>query len=216
LLRRWYHAERRRICHQSELSSSAQKDAMSTALRFTLAEYDRMIEQGVLADRGDLRTELIYGEIREISPPGPTHEQVIDMLNRWSCSNTDLRKIRVRIQNSIGIPKLDCAPQPDVAWVVEKDYSNCRPQPADVLLVIEVADSSLEVDRTEKAAMYARAKIADYWVVNLQDWQVEVHRDPHRRVYRHTQIYTLHETVRPLAKPDASLPVSLLFNPPSK
>jgi Uma2 family endonuclease len=191
-------------------------NGMSTALRFTLAEYDRMIEQGVLDGRGDLRTELIYGEIREMSPPGPTHEQVTDLLARWSFDNTDPRQIRVRIQNSIAIPKLDCAPQPDVAWVVEKDYSTRRPQPAEVLLVIEVAASSLAGNRGEKAALYARAKIVEYWVVNLQDWQVEVHREPHRGAYRRNQTYTLHESIHPLAKPEVSLPVSLLFQPASK
>jgi Uma2 family endonuclease len=184
---------------------------MSTALRFTLAEYDRMIEQGVLNGRGDLRTELIYGEIREMSPPGPTHEQVIDRLNRWSCTNTAPDEICVRIQNSIGIPKLDCAPQPDVAWVVEKDYSKRRPQAADVLLLIEVADTSLDEDRLEKGPLYAKAGIADYWIVNIPDWRIEVHRDPRRGAYRSKQTYTLHETIHPLAKPDAALPVSLLF-----
>jgi Uma2 family endonuclease len=187
------------------------KQFMSTAIRFSLAEYDRMIEQGVLAGRGDLRTELMYGEIREISPPGPTHEDVIDRLVRWTVENTDRSEIRVRVQNSIGIPKLDCAPQPDVAWVVEKDYSRRRPQAADVLLLIEGADTSLEEDRNEKGPMYAKAKIAEYWIVNLQDWCVEVHRDPYRGAYRRKQTCTLHETARPLARPEVVLPVSLLF-----
>jgi Uma2 family endonuclease len=186
---------------------------MSTALRFTVPEYDRMIEQGVLNGRGDLHTELIYGEIREMAPLGPTHEEVVDRLNRWTVENTDRNEIRVRIQNSIGIPKLDSAPQPDVAWVVEKDYSKRRPQPADVLLLIEVADTSLNEDRNEKGPLYAKAKIADYWIVNLQDWCVEVHRDPHRGAYRQKQTYTLHEMVHPLARPDVALPVSRLFGP---
>jgi Uma2 family endonuclease len=184
---------------------------MSTALRFSLAEYDRMIAQGVLNGRGDLRTELIYGEIREMSPPGPTHEQVIDRLNRWSCNSTDPDEIRVRIQNSIGIPRHDSAPQPDVAWVVEKDYSRRRPQAADVLLLIEVADTSLDEDRFEKGPLYAKAKIGDYWIVNIPDWCIEVYRDPRRGAYRSQQTYTLHESIHPLARPDAVLHVSKLF-----
>jgi Uma2 family endonuclease len=184
---------------------------MSTTLRFTVAEYDRMIEQGVFSGRGNVRTELIYGEIREMSPPGPTHEDVVDRIVRWSVENTDRDEVRVRVQNSIGIPKLDSAPEPDVAWVVEKDYSRRRPQSSDVLLLIEVADTSLEQDRTEKATLYAKAKIGDYWVVNLQDWCIEVHRDPFRGAYRQKQTYTLHQTVHPLAKPEVPLPVSLLF-----
>lgn len=179
---------------------------MSTALRFTLDEYDRMIERDVWNGR-NVRTELIFGEIREMSPPGPTHEEVIDRLTRWNCSNTNPDEVRVRIQNSIGLPKLDSAPQPDVAWVAERDYSKRRPQPRDVLLVIEVADSSLKSDRTEKAELYAKGKVADYWIVNLQDWCVEVHRGP----YRQKQTYTLHETVHPLAKPAVALHVATLF-----
>ena len=93
---------------------------MSTTIQFTLKQYNRMIQQGVFDEMRDQRLELIYGEIREMSPPGPTHEEVIDLLTRWSVLNVSKRDVRVRIQNSIGIPELDSAPQPDIAWVREK------------------------------------------------------------------------------------------------
>jgi Uma2 family endonuclease len=186
---------------------------MSTAFRFTLAEYDRMIAQAVFDPDREVRTELIHGEIREMTPPGPTHEEVIDLLNRWSCDNTSPEQVRVRIQNSIGIPALDSAPQPDVAWVKAKSYRTGRPQPTDVLLLIEVSDSSLAYDRGEKAELYAEAGIADYWIVNLRDWCIEIYRDPHRNDYRQKQTYTLHDAVSPLVRPELALPVAQLFGP---
>ena len=80
---------------------------MSTAIQFTLEQYDRMIQSGVLDDDHDRRVELVYGEIREMTPPGPTHEEVIDLLTDWSVRNTSRKQVRIRIQNSIGIPELD-------------------------------------------------------------------------------------------------------------
>ena len=151
---------------------------MSTALRFTLDEYDRMIEQGVFDDRPEEKMELVYGEIRTMSPPGPAHEDVIDLLARWSFESTLRDEVRIRVQNSIGIPELDSAPQPDVAWVREQSYRAGRPQSSDVLLLIEVSDSSLPDDRTTKAELYAEAGVSDYWIINLQDWGIEVYRNP--------------------------------------
>ena len=108
------------------------------------------------------RIELIHGELREMNPIGPTHEEVVDRLNRWSIKHLPEDRVRVRVQNSIGLPALQSAPEPDIAWVVERDYSRGRPTAADVLLVIEVAESSLKNDIGEKADLYAAAGIADY------------------------------------------------------
>lgn len=88
---------------------------MSTMARFSLAEYDRMIAQGGFDPARERRVELIHGEVREMTPPGPPHEEVIDLLTRWSALHTSPKKFRIRIQNSIGSPKLESAPQPDVA-----------------------------------------------------------------------------------------------------
>lgn len=184
---------------------------MSTLVRLTLAEYDRMIAQGVFDETRDRRIELICGELRETCPPGPAHEDVIDVLNRWSVLNTSPDEIRVRIQNSIGIPELDSAPQPDVAWVREKSYRRGRPLPKDVLLLIEVSDSTLADDRGEKAGLYASAGIRDYWIVNIPEQCVEVFRNPRRGRYHQATRYTAGQTVCPLRKPDVELSVSSLF-----
>ena len=184
---------------------------MSTTIQFTLKQYNRMIQQGVFDEMRDQRLELIYGEIREMSPPGPTHEEVIDLLTRWSVLNVSKRDVRVRIQNSIGIPDLDSAPQPDIAWVREKSYRDERPLSTDVLLVIEVSDSSLSYDLGEKLRLYAEAGIVEYWVVNIPHWQVEVYRDPQGPRYLVKSVHDPGHTIRPAAFDDQELPVSYLF-----
>src|SRR5579871_6363252 len=132
---------------------------MLVVTRFTIADYDRMIAEGKF--EGGLnrpRIELIYGELRNMSPIGAPHEEIVDALMEWSVSNVSSRGVRVRIQNSVGIPAHDSAPQPDIAWVTKKSYRTARPDGSDVLLIIEVADSSLKYDLGEKAKLYAAAR----------------------------------------------------------
>lgn len=185
--------------------------AMSTALRLTLDEFDRMIEQGVFDETRDRRIELINGELREMSPPGPSHEDVIDLLTDWCTANLPRERVRVRVQNSIGIPPSDSAPQPDVACVVQKSYRRRRPLPDEVLLLIEVADSSLRDDRFLKGPLYAAAGIAEYWIVNLPGRCIEVHRNPVDGKYAHVRSYSVGESVAPIAFPTLELPVVLLL-----
>jgi Uma2 family endonuclease len=184
---------------------------MSTAIHFSVEQYDRMIESGVLDDAGNRRLELVCGEIREMTPPGPTHEEVVDLLNAWSVRNTDTSEIRIRIQNTIGIPALDSVPLPDVAWVRQKSYRGRRPSVRDVLLLIEVADTSLAYDLEEKLRLYAEAGIKEYWVVNIPHFQVEVFRDPRGREYQNKSIHGVHESVSPRASKNLKLAVSSLF-----
>jgi Uma2 family endonuclease len=184
---------------------------MSTTLRFTVAEYDRMIEEGIFSDRPHQRLELIYGEIREMPAPNPDHEETVDLLNYWSIDHTHRDQVRVRIQNSIGIAELDCVPQPDVAWLRAKSYRKKRPQAGDVLLVIEVSDTTLSYDRGEKAGLYAAAGISDFWIINLRAQTVEVFRKPRGGKYREVKRYGAGQKIRPLAVPSASLDVTSVF-----
>ncbi len=170
-----------------------------------------MIAQGVFADRPDQRLELIYGEIREMSPKNPPHDDVIDLLMYWSVDNTSRDEVRVRIQNSLGIPAFDSVPEPDVAWMKARNYRHRRPEPRDVLLIVEVAESSLVYDRGEKAELYAAARIKDYWIVNLIDDCIEVHRKPRGGAYRETTTYQIGQSIQPLAVPSAKREVSYVF-----
>jgi Uma2 family endonuclease len=186
------------------------RNLVSTIARLSLAQYDQMIEHGVF-DRGDKRRlEFIRGEIRKMAPIGSLHEEVVARLTEWSTQVVPRERVRFRVQCSIGLSELESAPEPDLAWVVRRDYSGARPTEADVLLVIEVAESSLAYDCGEKADLYAAAGIADYWVVNLPDRCIEVRRDPEKGRYRSLVTCRERDEVRPLAEPEvALLPASL-------
>jgi len=185
---------------------------MSTATRISVADYDRMIAEGYFPP-GEKRhrIELIEGELRPMSPIGPLHEDLVDLLNEWSVTNLPREAARVRIQNSVGVTKLDSAPEPDVCWFRRKDYSKGRPLATDILLIIEVADSSLDYDAGKKAELFACAGVSDYWVVNIPDRQVEVFRHPDGKRYADRQVSRAGEEVRPIAWPNVVLPVELLF-----
>lgn len=146
-----------------------------------------------------------------MAPIGPLHEDVVDLLNRWSMQNLSEEMARVRVQNSVGLSELESAPEPDIAWVAPRRYRRERPSPADIFLVIEVAETSLDYDRGEKAAMYADAGIADYWVVNLRAREVEVYRDPQVGRYREVRVFRGHDELRPLAFPTVVLRPSMLW-----
>ena len=187
---------------------------MSTIAHLTLAEYDRMIACGVFDHGRRRRIEFIRGEIREMTPIGSLHEVVVDRLAEWSIKSLPEGKAWVRVQNSIGLPELESAPEPDVAWVARRDYSRARPVAADVLLVIEVAESSLAYDGGEKADLYAAAGIADYWVVNLVERTIEVRRKPADSGFRSLQTHAGDDELRPLALPEIVLrPASLWPSP---
>ena len=184
---------------------------MSTIARLSLAEYDRMIEHGVFDHGKRRRLEFIRGEIREMTPIGSLHEVTVDRLTEWSIRSLPEGKVWVRVQNSIGLLEVESAPEPDLAWVVRRDYSQGRPTAADVLLVIEVAESSLGYDCGEKADLYAAAGVNDYWVVNLPDRSIEVRRDPGGGRYRNLHTCTSDDEVRPLAMPEIALRPSSLW-----
>jgi Uma2 family endonuclease len=185
---------------------------MSTATRISLADYDRMIAEGYFPP-GEKRhrIELIEGELRPMSPIGPVHEDLVDLLNEWSLTSLPRAAARVRIQNSIGVSELDSAAEPDVCWVRRKDYSKGRPLATDILLIIEVSDSSLDYDTGKKAELFAAAGVADYWVVNIPERRVEVFRRPDGKRYADRQVFRAPEEIRPLAFPKVVLPVELLF-----
>jgi len=184
---------------------------MSTSTRLTMEQYDEMIRRGAFLPRKEHHVELIYGEILPMSPIGPPHNATVYELNDWSFEVLPRKAVYVGPQGAIGTPALDSEPEPDLVWVRRKDYRLQHPRPEDVLLVVEVADSSLAKDRGLKARLYAEAGIADYWVMNLQDRTVEVRRDPLGPAYRSVASFGVGEEVRPLAFPAAVLPVSRLF-----
>jgi Uma2 family endonuclease len=174
--------------------------------RFTVDEYHKMAENGVLTE--DSRVELIDGVIIDIPPIGPGHAGNVN----WF---TDVFRAlfgglaHLSIQNPVRLG-LRVEPQPDVMLLRPRadHYRSSHPGPEDVLLLVEVADSSLTYDRKTKARIYARAGIADYWIVNLVDATVEVHRDPERGRYRSVRVLKPGDSIQPLAFPEVSIAVS--------
>src|SRR5438034_10094045 len=123
---------------------------MSVGLRITFDEYTRMVTDGAFDALRDRRIELIHGELREMTPPGPDHSEAVSRLDLWSAELAIKKLIKTRTENPIAIPELDSAPHPDVVWVKVRTYRDRHPLPDEVLLLIEVADSSVESDCGEK------------------------------------------------------------------
>lgn len=180
----------------------------STAV-VTVEQFDQMVADGAFGP--EQRIELIQGEVREIPPPNPPHENIVDMLNEWSFASTTCQEVRVRIQNSLGLPELDSVPVPDAAWMRPENYHQRRPHPDDVLLIVEVSDSTLRSDLTTKSDLYASAGLADYWVVDVNARCVHVHSAPGPGGYADRQSYDETQAISPLAFPDVQLSVADLF-----
>ena len=163
---------------------------------FTVDEYHRMAEAGIL--REDDRVELLDGQIVEMSPIGPRHARCVDDLGRLFSRRAD-HTVIVRIQNPL-VLGVHQEPEPDLALVVARPdrYGRAHPGPTDVLLVIEVADTSLARDRERKLLIYASAHIAEVWLVDLEGEQIEVYRSPTSHGYRDVRTLGRGDTVTPM------------------
>ena len=144
--------------------------------RLTVADYHRLGEAGILDE--DDRVELLEGQLVDMSPIGPRHALAVDALMETLVLAVAGRA-SVRVQNPITLDG-GSELQPDVAVVRRpwRGYPTAHPQPDDVLLLVEVADSSLETDSGAKRELYARAGIRQFWIVDLTTDCVLVHRKP--------------------------------------
>jgi Uma2 family endonuclease len=163
-----------------------------------------MIAAGFFRDE---RVELIQGVVVEMSPQNAPHSYVIQVLTRLFMPRLPGRAdLRIQLPFVAGAYSL---PEPDLAVVAVGNYMAAHP--AQALLIIEVADSSLTFDRQEKAALYASAGVPEYWVVNLADRIVERHSEPAGGAYARLTPFRSGETVAPLAFPDVALRVDEVF-----
>jgi Uma2 family endonuclease len=180
---------------------------MTTAVRFTAIQFDKMIASGVFEQPHESRIELMFGELREMPPPGFLHEDIVDFLTEWSAAVLPKKRAKLRVQQTIGIPELASTPVPDIAWVTQQRYQDRRPEAKDVWLVIEVADRSLDYDLEDKSSLYSQAGIKEYWVVNVKMKSVHVFRGPTKKGYRRTDTFSVRDTLSPLCIPDAVLSI---------
>jgi len=181
--------------------------------RFTLQQYHSMIESGILGEQCSV--ELIRGELVQKMVIGNRHAACVNSLNRLLSTQLADSEL-VSIQNPVSIQ--DSEPEPDVAVLVFCDdlYASRRPTSADVRLLIEVADTSLSYDRDVKMPLYAEAGIVEYWIVNLINDTIEVHRDA-RSDGRYGTILTLErgQCVTPISFTTLSLSVDQILGPPA-
>jgi Uma2 family endonuclease len=150
---------------------------------FTVDEFYQMAEAGIL--REDDRVELLAGEVVQMTPIGSRHAACVSRLNRLLNQGLGEECI-VRVQDPVRLDE-HSEPQPDVAVLRFRQdfYREAHPGPADVLLVIEVADSSADLDREVKVPLYARAGVPEVWVVDLAARAVDVYREASPEGYRH-------------------------------
>lgn len=152
---------------------------------FTVAEFERMGEAGIFP--GEARLELIEGEVVEISPIRSCHAGCVKFLSRFLHATVGDTAL-VSIQNPIQLDDYS-EPQPDVALLRLRDdfYRHAHPTPTDVLLIIEVADTTVDYDRLVKVPLYAKAGIKEVWLVNLPSEQIEIYAEPAGGKYQITK-----------------------------
>lgn len=175
--------------------------------RWTRQEYEQLVAAGGFAPR--TRVELIEGEILDMAPQNSRH-------------STALRLVEDVLRNAFGAgydvrPQLPLAledhtePEPDIAVVVgsPRDYRDQHPTTA--VLVVEIADSSLDFDRGRKGQIYARNDIPEYWLLNLPDGMLEVYRDPRSVGYADRQLVGLGQSIASLSASEAPVRISDLL-----
>ncbi len=174
--------------------------------RFTVDEYHRMAEAGVLTE--DDRVELLDGEIVRMSPIGRPHSSTVARLNALLFRRFG-RAATVWVQNPIILDRWS-EPQPDLCLLAPRPdfYAAAHPRPRDVLLGIEVMDSSRSYDRTLKLPLYAKAELREVWLVDLKAETIDVHRRPALRGYREQRTYGRGQTIMPVAFPRVRIRVN--------
>lgn len=175
---------------------------------FTVEEYHQMVASGLL--REDDRLELLEGEILEMRPIGSRQSAAVNRANRLFTATLIGRAV-VGIQNPVRLSDLS-EPQPDVALLKPRPdfYEEAHPEPGDILLLLEIADTSISFDREVKLPLYAASGISEVWLLDLATGVLEVLRDPRSASYRSILRLTAGETVAPLAFPDVLVDVAAL------
>ncbi|MGG6295446.1 Uma2 family endonuclease [Leptolyngbya sp. AN02str] len=177
--------------------------------RWTVDEYHRMIAAGILTPRD--RVELLDGHIIEMVPQEPPHASTTSSVGN-DFVLLFAGKAWVRQQLPITITP-NSEPEPDIAVVKLNDrrYRDRHPVSEEVYLLIEVADSSLTYDRDRKAQVYAKANIPEYWVIDVNQRQVLVFREPQEDTYQVKQVLEMTDSIAPVAFPEITITLADLF-----
>ena len=178
------------------------------AAKWTIDEYHRMIDAGILCDRN---VELLKGEIVEMSPEGKPHAYCSDEAGEY-LSKLLGERAKVRHAKPITLPN-NSEPEPDLAIVqrLGREYREHHPYPENIFWLIEYANSSLEKDLESKSKIYAEASIKEYWVVNLKKMHLVVFRNPLDGNYA-TKFTRTTGIIKPLAFPNLAVAIEQIIN----
>ena len=186
------------------------------SMLWTRELYATATESGIFGDR---RLELIEGEIIEMSPMSSKHGMLIYLVQKV-LERVFTNDYLVVAQTPLNLSDVS-EPQPDIAVYTGSAFDYLDTKPTHALLVVEVADSSLRYDRGQKASLYAKANITDYWIINLKDNTLEIYRtpvaaptQPYGYGYKMVSSLKAQDTVNPLAAPDATISVGELLATP--
>jgi Uma2 family endonuclease len=181
--------------------------------RWRRVEYERFVDLGIFVGE---RLELLDGLLVVQEPQGSPHAAIVAHIGQVLASAFG-PGWHPRLHSPLALDD-DSEPEPDVAMVAGAPRDYVRAHPSTAALIVEVADSSLRLDRRLKGGLYARAGLPEYWILNLVDGVLEVHREPQPAadaaygwVYRFVDILRPPATVTPLAAPGARIPVADLL-----
>ncbi|MDD5248581.1 MAG: Uma2 family endonuclease [Rhodocyclaceae bacterium] len=169
--------------------------------RWTVAEFHQMASAGLL-DETD-RVELIEGEMIDMAPIGSRHAFLVDRMAELLSGGPRAAHM-VRVQNPVALGERS-EPQPDIVLVKRDNYADRHPGPLDILLIVEVSDSTLEYDRDVKLALYARHGIPEVWLVDVNAGELTAYREPAEGQYRLIRKPTAAEAVSPVAVPEVAV-----------
>jgi len=176
---------------------------------FTVRDYHQMVNAGILCE--DDRVELIHGEVVRMSPIGTRHNAAVRRATHALVKIVDDRAI-VSVQGSIQLGEYD-EPQPDIVLLRPRDdfYASRHANPPDTLLIVEMADSSLEYDQTVKMSLYAKTGVPEYWIANLQNDCLIVYQDPHENTYRVIRELRRGDAIAPQRLQECRIPIDALL-----
>ena len=176
---------------------------------YTVDEYFGLVDAG--RPDPDARVELLEGVVVEMSPSTPRHAASVGLINR---ALREAFGLEVRVGQPF-IAGSRSGPEPDLAVVAGRPEEYVDRHPTEALLVVEVSVSSLPVDRLSKSRIYAAAGVPEYWIANLVEAVLEVHRDPDpvARIYRETSQLRAGQSITPLGAPGSSIDVADLLPP---
>ena len=180
-----------------------------TRYKLSVEDYHKLGTAGVLTE--DSRVELIEGDLIEMAPIGPKHASVVDTLVALLAPQAR-NQFRLSTQNPL-ILRPRSEPQPDLMLLKPRAdrYASSLPSAADVLVVIEVSDKTLEYDRGSKLSLYAHHGIPEYWIVDVQAKRIEIFRDPGPKGYTQEIQFGPPDVVSPQGLSGVSISVAEIF-----